>query len=217
LQGHDRGNGTVRLSKISTADAVVNHLKKQIEDGLLKPGGKLPSERLLQQELSVSRFTLREALARLSALGIIKTIQKRLNLFLRWDKQEQTRTAVEVDDAQKSKQISKFETVVSDTDRNKAGVIVEETTQTAGKIKQTRNTVNDFGLNDHETQERTAAEVDDAQKTKQITAFETVASDVDRNKAAAVVEETTQTPGQIKQTRNTVNDFASLRSTKPQR
>ena len=53
---------------------MVNHLKKQIEDGLFKPGEKLPSERLLQQELSVSRFTLREALARLSALGIIKTI-----------------------------------------------------------------------------------------------------------------------------------------------
>lgn len=64
----------VRLSKISTADAVVNYLKQQIEDGLLKPGEKLPSERLLQQELAVSRFTLREALARLSALGIIKTI-----------------------------------------------------------------------------------------------------------------------------------------------
>jgi len=64
----------VRLSKISTADAVVNYLKQQIEDGLLKPGEKLPSERLLQQKLAVSRFTLRESLARLSALGIIKTI-----------------------------------------------------------------------------------------------------------------------------------------------
>ena len=64
----------VRLSKISTASAVVNYIKKRIEDGLLKPGEKLPSERLLQQELAVSRFTLREALARLSALGIIKTI-----------------------------------------------------------------------------------------------------------------------------------------------
>ncbi len=64
----------IRLSKISTADAVVNYLKQQIEDGLLKPGEKLPSERLLQQKLAVSRFTLREALARLSALGIIKTI-----------------------------------------------------------------------------------------------------------------------------------------------
>jgi len=64
----------VRLSKISTASAVVNYIKKRIEDGLLKPGEKLPSERLLQQELAVSRFTLREALARLSALGIIKPI-----------------------------------------------------------------------------------------------------------------------------------------------
>ncbi len=66
--------GEIRLAKISTADAVVNHIKKQIEDGVLKPGEKLPSERQLQHELVVSRFTLREALARLSALGIIKTI-----------------------------------------------------------------------------------------------------------------------------------------------
>jgi len=64
----------VKLSKISTADAVVNYLKKQIEDGIIKPGEKLPSERILQKDLSVSRFTLREALARLSALGIIITI-----------------------------------------------------------------------------------------------------------------------------------------------
>jgi len=64
----------IRLSKISTADAVVNYLKQQIEDGQLKPGEKLPSERLLQQKLAVSRFTLRESLAKLSALGILKTI-----------------------------------------------------------------------------------------------------------------------------------------------
>lgn len=68
------GNNGVRLSKISTADAVVNYIKKQIEDGVLKPGDKLPSERVLQQDLAVSRFTLREALARLSALGIINTV-----------------------------------------------------------------------------------------------------------------------------------------------
>lgn len=63
----------LRLSKISTADAVVNYIKERIEGGIFKPGEKLPSERLLQKELAVSRFTLREALARLSALGIIKT------------------------------------------------------------------------------------------------------------------------------------------------
>lgn len=64
----------LRLSKISTADAVVNYIKERIEGGIFKPGDKLPSERLLQKELAVSRFTLREALARLSALGIIKTL-----------------------------------------------------------------------------------------------------------------------------------------------
>lgn len=64
----------LRLSKISTADAIVNYIKERIEDGIFKPGEKLPSERLLQKELAVSRFTLREALARLSALGIIKTL-----------------------------------------------------------------------------------------------------------------------------------------------
>lgn len=63
----------LRLSKISTADAVVNYIKERVEGGIFKPGEKLPSERLLQRELAVSRFTLREALARLSALGIIKT------------------------------------------------------------------------------------------------------------------------------------------------
>jgi DNA-binding FadR family transcriptional regulator len=63
----------IGLSKISTADAVVNYIKERIEGGIFKPGEKLPSERLLQKELAVSRFTLREALARLSALGIIKT------------------------------------------------------------------------------------------------------------------------------------------------
>jgi GntR family transcriptional regulator, transcriptional repressor for pyruvate dehydrogenase complex len=64
----------LRLSKISTVDAVVNYIKDRIEGGIFKPGDKLPSERLLQKELAVSRFTLREALARLGALGIIKTL-----------------------------------------------------------------------------------------------------------------------------------------------
>jgi GntR family transcriptional regulator, transcriptional repressor for pyruvate dehydrogenase complex len=64
----------LRLAKISTADAVVNYIKERIEGGIFKPGEKLPSERLLQKELAVSRFTLREALARLSALGIINTV-----------------------------------------------------------------------------------------------------------------------------------------------
>ena len=65
-------NKLEKIKKISTVDATAEYLKKQIEEGRLKPGQQLPSERTLQEELGVSRFTLREALARLSALGIIE-------------------------------------------------------------------------------------------------------------------------------------------------
>lgn len=60
------------LQKISTVDATVNFIKKQIEEGALRPGEQLPSERHMQKLLKVSRFTLREALAKLSALGIVE-------------------------------------------------------------------------------------------------------------------------------------------------
>ena len=46
-------------------------LKERIQAGEFKPGGKLPSEQELIKEYDVSRLTLREALAHLSALGII--------------------------------------------------------------------------------------------------------------------------------------------------
>lgn len=64
--------GLSKIKKVSTVDATANYLKKQIEEGVLEPGEQLPSERTLQEILGVSRFTLREALARLSALGIIE-------------------------------------------------------------------------------------------------------------------------------------------------
>jgi len=63
------------LSRFSTSEAVLNYFKKEIEEGHLIPGEKLPSERILQKQLHISRFSLREGLARLSALGIIKIIQ----------------------------------------------------------------------------------------------------------------------------------------------
>jgi len=63
-----------KLQKITTAEAVVNYLKQEIESGKLKPGDQLPSERVLQGQFGISRFSLREGLARLSALGIIQII-----------------------------------------------------------------------------------------------------------------------------------------------
>lgn len=62
----------VKLERDNTATAIVKHFRKQIEAGELSPGDKLPSERVLQEELGISRMALREGLARMSALGMIE-------------------------------------------------------------------------------------------------------------------------------------------------
>ncbi|MFO7749617.1 MAG: FadR/GntR family transcriptional regulator [Desulfobacteraceae bacterium] len=60
------------IRKITAAQAVVDSMKQRIRDGEFAPDAKLPSETALLKEYEVSRFTLREAIARLSALGIIQ-------------------------------------------------------------------------------------------------------------------------------------------------
>ena len=69
------------LVRISTAEAVVNHFKDRLSSGTLRPGDRLPSERILQEELGISRFALREGLARLNALGIISSTQGRASII----------------------------------------------------------------------------------------------------------------------------------------
>jgi GntR family transcriptional regulator, transcriptional repressor for pyruvate dehydrogenase complex len=63
----------VLLQKTSAVEAVVKLLIDRIHRGDYLAGQKLPSERLLQEELGVGRLTLREALSRLNAMGIIST------------------------------------------------------------------------------------------------------------------------------------------------
>jgi len=60
------------LKRVSTAEAVVHYFIEEIEAGNLKQGAQLASERKLQEQFGISRFSLREGLARLSALGIIQ-------------------------------------------------------------------------------------------------------------------------------------------------
>lgn len=48
-----------------------DHIARQIHSGVLKPGGKLPSERQLQDGLGVARGTIREALFQLESEGMI--------------------------------------------------------------------------------------------------------------------------------------------------
>jgi len=60
------------IESVTVVDAVERHIKELIASGALKPGEQMPSERELQAELGVSRLPLREALARLQALGLIR-------------------------------------------------------------------------------------------------------------------------------------------------
>ena len=46
----------------STRDRVVEHVRRLIEQGGLKPGDRLPGERDLAQELGVSRPSVRSGL-----------------------------------------------------------------------------------------------------------------------------------------------------------
>lgn len=60
------------IKRVSTAEAVFEHLTERIRSRELKAGDRLPSERQLQEELGVGRLALREGLARMSALGLIR-------------------------------------------------------------------------------------------------------------------------------------------------
>lgn len=62
------------LTRITASQAVVNHFRELIRRGQLRAGDKLPSERVLQEQLGLSRFSLREGLARLSALGLVRIV-----------------------------------------------------------------------------------------------------------------------------------------------
>ena len=54
------------------ADRVVEHIRTAIEAGELKPGDRLPPERELAHQLSISRATLRSAMGYLAAMGVLK-------------------------------------------------------------------------------------------------------------------------------------------------
>jgi len=62
---------TTKAERAPIAEIVAQRVIDDIKQGRFEPGGKLPSERKLMEELGVGRLSLREGLARLSALGII--------------------------------------------------------------------------------------------------------------------------------------------------
>lgn len=58
---------------MSAMEAVLAHLRSQIERGVYPVGGKLPSEASLSREFEVSRSVVREALRGLQALGMTES------------------------------------------------------------------------------------------------------------------------------------------------
>jgi GntR family transcriptional regulator, transcriptional repressor for pyruvate dehydrogenase complex len=61
------------VARSSVVDAVVDRLRGEILAGRLAPGSRIPSERELSLALGVNRLTLRAALGRLEAVGLIAT------------------------------------------------------------------------------------------------------------------------------------------------
>jgi GntR family transcriptional repressor for pyruvate dehydrogenase complex len=55
------------------SDAIVRQLESLILEGVLRPGERLPPERELAAQLQVSRPSVREALQRLEAAGLVET------------------------------------------------------------------------------------------------------------------------------------------------
>ena len=62
---------SIKPAKLS--DSIVEQIEDFVLKGILKPGDKLPPERELAQQLDVSRPSLREALMRLEAKGLISS------------------------------------------------------------------------------------------------------------------------------------------------
>jgi DNA-binding FadR family transcriptional regulator len=61
------------IARSSIVDAVVDRIRGEILGGRLAAGSRLPSERELSLALGINRLTLRAALARLEAVGLIVT------------------------------------------------------------------------------------------------------------------------------------------------
>jgi GntR family transcriptional repressor for pyruvate dehydrogenase complex len=64
----------VSIQKQRVYQIVIEQIKQSIERGELKSGDKLPGERDLAEELSVSRATVREAMSVLEATRIVKVL-----------------------------------------------------------------------------------------------------------------------------------------------
>ena len=66
-------NGYLSTPRVTrAADVIMDQIERLILEGKVRPGQKLPSERSLAEEFDVSRPTVREAIQKLEARGLIQ-------------------------------------------------------------------------------------------------------------------------------------------------
>ena len=65
--------GIKPIKRVNVGEQVLLQLKKMLIDGEWAPGSKIPSENELAEMFEVSRITVRQALQKLNALGLIET------------------------------------------------------------------------------------------------------------------------------------------------
>lgn len=63
-----------KIKKVRLTAEIAKEIKNFIKSNLLQKGAKLPSERVLTEQLGVGRSSLREALRYLEALGLIQVV-----------------------------------------------------------------------------------------------------------------------------------------------
>lgn len=61
------------VKKVKVSDEVFNQMQKNIRNGKWKPDTKLPSENMLAELFNVSRISIRTAIHKLEAIGMLET------------------------------------------------------------------------------------------------------------------------------------------------
>lgn len=69
------GNSSVQYHSKSVSERVAKELKRHIASGEFAPGDRLPGERQLSEALNVSRVSVRAALQKLKAQGLVSAVQ----------------------------------------------------------------------------------------------------------------------------------------------
>ena len=139
--------------------------------------------------------------------GEVKTLRKRLNDFLRWDKEERTQKAVVQANAGASVSHEAYEKRTGAEKRNTISEPVLPTAQVAGKIKSLRKRLNAFLRWDEESEEREAVLQANSGASKSITAFETTENTEGRNLSAEPDLPTTTMAGVITTLQKRLNPF----------